>query len=397
MCREEELILLANGRLSGIAAWRARRHVQHCGACRSALAELTALGAELRGLAQATPSEALDFRMQTRRYENETRTVPFVNLMRLPAPLVGAMLGLCFGLYNSMPGPTYFETTAHLKVTQSPKVENIEVGQQLIRMLVRYQGGSRTLAGGFYRQSEISGDQARLAYSVTGTHSKQEVVESLRCLESAPLLKKLGWRVKVDPQTVTQIPMTRPSRWPTVLWAMAVGALLGGLFWVLRLLGGSLPGGPLVALGVGVILGVMGGLAHSFTTRNHYQAALTVQFTNREGSGFVDEWDSYKVVDVIPTSTLNMWLRSVTSLKPAGRVRLVFQSSDRDPQVVWQGTKKWSQKLVDSKVVKLLGYKVKVVEPVSMGEDLDQRKYQFLFCVLCGTVAGLVMGLFRRR
>ena len=103
------------------------------------------------------------------------------------------------------------------------------------------------------------------------------------------------------------------------------------------------------------------------------------------------------MVDAIPTSSSNIWLRSIRELKPAGRVHLVFQSPDSDPKVVWQGTKKWAQTLVDSKVVQLIGYKVQVVEPVSMGEDLDQRKYPFLFCVLCGAGAGLVMGLFRRR
>lgn len=404
-CREEELVLLANGRLGAFAAWKAQRHVKGCAACQSALRELTALGAALQAVAQAEPSEALDYRIASRRYEAPSRLASLSVVWRFAAPIIGLILGLLYGgLTVTRTVVRQVQATATIPVLTAPSPQDWTDAKRMIDLLQRKR---RTMLGdatSWIRQREVT-QKPEIAVSFTTyleDSPRKEIpmaVDALKdwssALKSSPELKALGWQTGEIQQVKWKV-LASPDRSNDVLMWGLVGLGLGCVFWGLRWIGGWLPGGLPVAVGIGIILS-LGMAVVPQVTKPSVWLKTTLQFSKISGTLTIDEFEQCHAMIGYGQGTGPVAYLVRRSMNHKNNQVVLQYSSTCAPALAERAVQKWVDDFQRSKALRLCGYAVTVVEPVTIESPLEQGKSTILPFLGLGIGAGLIMGLFRRR
>lgn len=214
-------------------------------------------------------------------------------------------------------------------------------------------------------------------------------------LKTSPELKALGWQTGEIQQIKWKV-LSPPDRSNDVLIWGLVGFGLGCALWGLRLLGGWLPGGLPMALGVGIILSL--GMAVVPQVRSSsVWLKTTLQFSKVSGTLTLDEFEQCCATIGYGGGTgpvAYLVRQSMDDTK--GQVVLQF-SSTWAPALAEQAVQKWVEDFQHSKALQLCGYAVTVVEPVAPESPLEQVKTTILPFLGLGIGAGLIMGLLRRR
>lgn len=420
-CKEEELVLKAHGRLRGLAAWRTNRHLSHCASCQKELARLETLGASLRVLTAQSPSEALDARVQSIRREKEYRGMR-LPILRLPAPLVGAALGLLLGgamtqRMHERPAEARSTLTFTEATPDFPNLAPSLLGYHLPQdNSLDSEGATESISLKTKLVSKWTG-QLKIGGTVTLKISAKDAQKAQSQLEAWILSIKKAQAPEVfastshlgkfqENHTPILLSRTTSSMWSNsrkqLLSFAVIGFLLGFMYLGLRLLGPWIPGGFIGCIIAGCSLGY--GVTYLLGGRiqNQYDARGVLKITRSDGylaNNILEDRFIFNIIgqnSSINTVRTYSGIRSgCKSLDPTGMFQLSQTLPDKAASV--EATEEWLANVTKAKIWKVLGYKVQKTSPVTVVTEPLRDKPSFVIGMVMGLVAGVVMGLSRKR
>ncbi|MBB6054001.1 anti-sigma factor family protein [Armatimonas rosea] len=274
--RDEQLVGLATARLPRLSAWRCQRHVEHCAACQERLESLTQLAGLVRDTYAVAPSLALDQRMQASR-PSRPMIRPTISLVRLPAPIVGTLLGLVVGLVclQGVPSKEYYAETS-VTFTQAP-----EIFPELAEPLLKARRIEDDTDGDIQLHRETAPSHWQVTFGIHASDKEyaQEALASwLECIENpTPILGR--WKQSVAKVTVVE----RSVKGNRLLAFVVMGFFLGGLLSLLRIVAPWIPGGVIGCTIVALVLGVQAGKWQGGTWQPQYLVTQSVAFQAKPG------------------------------------------------------------------------------------------------------------------
>jgi hypothetical protein len=279
--RDEQLVALATARLPRLSAWRCQRHVEHCVACRERLESLTQLAGLVRDTYAVAPSLALDQRIQASKPTQPAvrRTILPV---RLPAPIVGTLLGLVVGLVclQGVPNKEYYAETS-VTFTQVP-----ESFPELAEPFLKARRTEDDTDGDIQLRKETTPSCWQVTFGIHANdneHAQDALASWLECIENpTPILGR--WKQSAAKVTVVE----QSVKGKRLLAFVVMGFFLGGLLSLLRIVAPWIPGGIIGCTIVALALGVQAWKWQGGTRQPQYLVTQSVAFQAKPGLFYND-------------------------------------------------------------------------------------------------------------
>ncbi len=256
-CPTDSLPLLATQRLTGLARFRAERHVKTCPTCRAELSALQSLSESLKAALPATPSPTLDEKILSIRPQS-LRDDPIAKRKENPLVKFGSIpIGACLGigaavLITLFQTPTYVATGRLLVKPSTSTGSNTLPIMTLIELMntSRARSDLQSQLGGQLPAITIEPIERTQIIVVTATgdnpvrivaavnaimkHTQNNINDQNRIATQTGRVPDIAAEVNiVDEPTLPTEPIS-PKRTQNLVIGLGLGMLLGALFGFVR-------------------------------------------------------------------------------------------------------------------------------------------------------------------